>query len=110
MIQYQSEIIFNLFRLILVLIAFFAMLIDNYKHRDLKIASFAYTFLVLGSFSGIFYLYFGFVKLEAIEITFKYLVHIFGIMLAGIMFFLTAYAANKKIMLIERKTKEAFKK
>ena len=97
-----------LFRIVLALTAWIAILYDNYRHRDLKLVAYAYTFLVLGSISAYFYsLYLD--LHHPLSNTFLYFTHISAALLAGIMFALTAYAAHQHMNNVEEKTKKAFK-
>lgn len=98
---------FMVFRIILALTAWIVILYDNYRHKDLKLVAFAYTFLVLGSISSAFLDVF--LEFRLASEVFNYLTHIFAVLLAGFLFALTAYTAHKKMKKVEEKTKMAFK-
>ena len=100
-------VILQLFRLVLVLVAWVAMLYDNYHHRDLKLVCYAYTFLVLSAVAAIFASMASQAQ-NPIVVVFDYLTHIFGILLAGLLFLLTAYAAHQQMNAVEEKTKQIF--
>ena len=100
-------VILQLFRLVLAFVAWVAILYDNYHHRDLKLVCYAYTFLVLSSIAAIFASMASQAQ-NPIIVVFNYLTHIFGILLAGLLFLLTAYAANQQMKAVEEKTKQVF--
>ena len=97
-----------LFRVVLALTAWLAIIYDNYRHRELKFVAYAYTFLVLGVICSAFYgLYTE--LFPSIAKIFLYSTHLLAVLLAGIMFALTAYASNKHMNLVENKIAKAFK-
>ena len=85
-------------------------MIDNYKRRDLRLVAFAYTFLVLSTISEILLKFFIYINVAPAETVFTYLTPVFGIFIAGILFFLTSWSAHRKMESIEKRTREAIKK
>lgn len=94
-----------LFRVILALTAWIAILYDNYKHRDLRLVGYAYTFLVVGTASA----FFSFLPQINYANASRYATHIFAILLAGLLFALTAYKAYHNMHAIQQKTINAYK-
>jgi|SRR3989344_1966205 len=98
-----------LFRVILALTAWLAIFYDNYKHRDLRLVAYAYTFLVLGTVSSVFYIIYQDLWTPS-SYFFEYLTHIFAVLVAGLLFALTAYSSNRHMKLVEEKVAKAFRK
>lgn len=96
-----------LFRIILALTALFAILYDNYRHKDLRLVGFAYTFLVLGTISAFFSEKF-FPAASDYSAISLFMTHLFAILIAGIFFALTAYKAHQKMSAVQQKTINAY--
>ena len=96
-----------LFRVMLALTAWLATLFDIVKHKDLKLVFFGYTFLVVGSVSGVFYIL---AEKSPLKPFFLLAMHVFAVLFSGVFFALTAYAVHKKICQVEEKTKKAMGK
>ena len=107
--SYYYDVLFQLFRLILALTAYTAIMYDNYRHRDLKMVAYAYTFLVLSTTASILSNYFNFIGNMVARDLFNYLTSVFGVLVAGMLFFLTSYYAHQKMIRVEEETKLAFK-
>ena len=98
-----------IFRIILALTAWIAILIDNYKHRDLKYVGYAYTFLVLGTLAGFFSYWYSYRSL-ILSYYSQYLLHLFAVFFTGLLFALTAYTSHLQMNKVKEATTKAFRK
>ena len=108
--DYYITVLMQIFRLVLAAIAFTAIIVDNMKHRDLKLVFFAYACLVLALVASIFSQFTAYIEQSILSLIFIYSFHVLGIALASLLFFLTAFLSHRKMAAIEQRTKEALKR